>query len=256
MRSEGARVRDYWQERPCSEEDQRLSASDPGFYREQEVERYRLQPFIPAFAEFGGSRRKRVLEIGVGMGADHACFARAGAKAFGVDVTWAAIVHTRNRMRREGLAARLAIADSLGLPFAEGTFDVVYSFGVLHHTPDPASSCAEASRVVKSGGVVKLMLYNRRSLVGLQVWLAFGLLKGRPFTSLRRLIADHMESPGTQAYARGELPALLPRCRVRVRTVVTPYDCRIGRRRYLPRAFQKLIPPRLGWNHLIEAVKE
>lgn len=242
----------YWEANPCSEADQIRSVEDSEFYPAQEHARYELQPFIVPFARFDAARGKRTLEIGVGLGADHINFLRARAIAVGVDITWPAIFHTRRRARREGLTPRLVIADSLRLPFQDGTFDFVYSFGVLHHTPDPPQACAEAARVASDMGTLKLMLYNRRSLLALQSWFVFGLLKGRPFHSLRKLIAEQIESPGTQAYSRRELRSLIPsRFDLQISTVVTPYDCRIGRRRYLPRWLWKFIPSRLGWNHLI-----
>ncbi len=198
-----------------------------------------------------------MLEIGVGLGADHVRFARAGALTVGVDVTWPAILHTRRRFSLEGRTARLVIGDALCLPFRDEQFDVVYSFGVLHHTPSPPAACSEAGRVVKRGGDLKLMLYNLRSLVTGQVWVVFGLLCARPFRSWRELIANHMESPGTQAYTRAELGRLLPAIfDVHVETVVTPYDCRIGRRRYLPKWLWRLIPSSLGWNHLVTATRK
>jgi len=252
-----APVAGYWNANPCSESDQLLSIEDVRFYPEQEAARYDLQPFIPPFADFEATYGKRVLEIGVGLGADHVRFSRGGALTVGVDVTWSAILHTRRRFSGEGRTARLVVGDALRLPFRDEQFDVVYSFGVLHHTPAPPVACAEASRVVRRGGGVKLMLYNLRSLVALQVWLIFGLMRGRPFRSWRELIANHMENSGTQAYTRGELRRLLPAgLDVRVDTVVTPYDCRIGRRRYLPKWVWKLIPSFLGWNHLITATRK
>ncbi len=246
----------YWNANPCSESDQLRSIEDALFYEEQEAARYDLQPFIPPFAEFESTRGKRVLEIGVGLGADHVRFARAGALAVGVDVTWPAILHTRRRFSRESRTARLVIGDALRLPFRDEQFDLVYSFGVLHHTLDPHVACSEACRVVRRCGSLKLMLYNLQSVVGLEVWVMFGLLHGRLFGSWRELIANHIESPGTRAYTRKDLPRLLPAgFDVRVDTVVTPYDCRIGRRRYLPKWMWTLIPSSLGWNHLITATR-
>jgi SAM-dependent methyltransferase len=257
MSVSAAAIANYWDINPCSEGDQLRSIEDERFYPELEVARYDLQPFIPPFAAFETTHGKRVLEIGVGLGADHVRFARAGALAAGVDVTWPAILHTRRRFRREGRRPRLVIGDALRLPFRDERFDVEYSFGVLHHTPAPPVACSEAGRVVKRGGSLKLMLYNLRSIVTLQVWLVFGLLRGRPFRSWRDLIANHMESPGTQAYTRGELRRLLPRdFDARVDTAITPYDCRVGRRRYLPKWMWKLIPSSLGWNHLITATRK
>ncbi|MDA2915012.1 class I SAM-dependent methyltransferase, partial [Acidobacteriia bacterium AH_259_A11_L15] len=90
------------------------------------------------------------------------------------------------------------------LPFPSEHFDLVYSWGVIHHTPDPAAAADEITRVCKPEGDVLVMVYHRRSLVALQAWLVYGLLRGRPWRSVGRILAEHVESPGTRAFTRGE----------------------------------------------------
>src|SRR5438093_4517272 len=131
------RVREFWEEAPCGV---KLATADvePGsraFYDELEATRYRLEPFIPSFAEFDRWRGKDVLEVGVGAGSDFVRFVRAGARMTGVDLTEAAVDHVRRRLELEALAADLQVADAEALPFADASFDLVYSWGVLHHTP-------------------------------------------------------------------------------------------------------------------------
>ena len=100
------------------------------------------------------------------------------------------------------------------------------------------------------------MLYHRWSLAGLQCYVRYGLGKLRPFTPLSRLIAAHIESPGTKAYTIGEVKSLLGKfCTVEIKPVVTVYDVRFGRRRFAPQWMLRLIPDRLGWFLLIRAKK-
>ena len=94
-----------------------------------------------------------VLEIGPGLGTDHAQFARAGGKMVAIDLTSRHLELTRRRFELEKLATRPVRGDAEGLPFAAGAFDVVYSFGVLHHTPDTAGAVREIHRVLRPGGL-------------------------------------------------------------------------------------------------------
>ena len=99
------------------------------------------------------------------------------------------------------------------------------------------------------------MVYNRRSLVALQASVRFAALRGRFDLSILDAIANHMESPGTQAYSADEACALFPVRDLRVDTRETAYDLRLGRRRFLPRWTWSLVPPSLGWFHIIRGTK-
>ena len=191
-------VRNFWEQEACGER----------YGEDQDRVRYELEPEILAFADFASGAGKRVLEIGVGMGADFLRWARAGATATGVDLTERAVELTRQRLQSEGLDADLRIADAENLPFPDGSFDIVYSWGVLHHTPDPARALAEAQRVVAPGGELRVMLYHRWSWVALAAWVRFCLLRGHPLSTLRDAVS-HVESPGTQAFRPQEVQGLL-----------------------------------------------
>src|SRR4051812_38474303 len=130
------RVRSFWQANPCGV---KFADAEPGtrlFYERVEEHRYGKEWHIPAAADFAGARGLRVLEIGCGLGTDGAQFARAGADYTGVDLTESAVELARRRFELFELAGRFEVADAEGLEFADESFDVVYSHGVLHHTPD------------------------------------------------------------------------------------------------------------------------
>ena len=237
------RVRSYWQAEPCGTSTAEAEAGTRQFYAEVEQRRYELEPFIPAFAEFERWAGKRVLEIGVGLGTDFTRFARAGADLTGVDLTEAAIAAVRRRLELEDLEAELCVADAEQLPFPDASFDLIYSWGVLHHTPDTPAAVAEVRRLLKPGGEARVMLYSRRSWVALGVWLRYGLGRGRPWRSIADLLAEHMESPGTKAYTQRELERLFDSfSHVEFTRFVTPYDRRVSG----PLA-RVLLPNRLGW---------
>jgi len=157
------RVRAFWQANPCGT---KFADAEPGtkaFYERVEEHRYTKEWHIPAAADFEGARGLRVLEIGCGLGTDGAQFARAGADYTGVDLTNAAVELARKRFELFNLPGNFRVADAENLDFPENSFDLVYSHGVLHHTPDTGGAVSEIHRVLKPGGVAKVMLYHRDS---------------------------------------------------------------------------------------------
>jgi SAM-dependent methyltransferase len=202
-----AAVHDFWNDAACGEK-LLLPSFDIEGFQAQSAERYRLEPYIVPFADFDGSTGRDVLEIGLGLGADHERFARAGANLHGVDLTPRAVEITRRRLAMQGLASDLRVGDAEALPFPDGSFDVVYSWGVIHHSPNTAQAAREILRVLKPGGHFRVMVYHTWSLVGLMLWLRYGLARGRPLTSLSEIYATHLESPGTKAYTCREAARL------------------------------------------------
>jgi SAM-dependent methyltransferase len=219
------RVSEFWNKASCGEELLLPSVEREG-YVQQAQERYRLESFIPGFADFDDSRGLKVLEIGVGLGADHQCFAQAGAHLFGIDLTPRAIEHTTRRLAVFGLKSTLAVGDAESLTFGDNTFDVVYSWGVLHHSPDTPKAFREVLRVLKPGGVARIMIYQKWSIVGLMLWIRYGLLRLRPWTSMSEIYSKHLESPGTKAYTPAEARAklLVGFTDIHIETVLTHGD--------------------------------
>jgi ubiquinone/menaquinone biosynthesis C-methylase UbiE len=144
-------VRNFWDRASCGEE-LYLAGEDREAYQAQAETRYTLEPYIPEFAGFHTARGLHVLEIGVGLGADHQRFAEAGAALSGIDLTERALEHTHHRLAAFGLDSDLAVGDAENLQFPDESFDLVYSWGVLHHSPDTPKAIAEVWRVLKRGG--------------------------------------------------------------------------------------------------------
>jgi ubiquinone/menaquinone biosynthesis C-methylase UbiE len=211
----------------------------------------------------------RVLEIGVGLGADHQSFAEAGAEMTGVDLTPRAIEHTRRRLELFGLKSQLACGDAEKLPFADASFDVVYSWGVLHHSPNTPQAFREVHRVLKPGGTARIMIYSKYSLIGLMLWIRYGLLRLRPWTSLTEIYDKYLESPGTKAYTvAGARQLCAPFASANIETVMTHGDLLTSeagqRHRGLalsiarvvwPRWLFKIVAPKSGLFMLIECHK-
>jgi SAM-dependent methyltransferase len=200
MDTDKKKVEEFWERASCGEELYLQNQRRDG-YAQHARRRYQLEPVIEEFAEFSSTAGKKVLEIGVGLGADHLRFAQAGARLSGIDLTARAVAHTRRRLELFGLNSALSTGDAEKLGFPSDAFDLVYSWGVLHHSPDPAAAIAEVHRVLRPGGIAKIMIYHKWSLVGYMLWTRYGLLHLRPWLSLTQVYARHLESPGTRAYS-------------------------------------------------------
>jgi ubiquinone/menaquinone biosynthesis C-methylase UbiE len=214
------KVHDHWNSESCGET---YAVQPDGLdLSAQEKQRYELEPYILEFAHFEDGYGKDVLEIGVGMGADHLRWARHRPRSLtGVDLTERAIEFTSGRLASEGLFSDLRVADAEALPFDDGQFDLVYSWGVMHHSPNTLACFSEARRVLRPGGSARIMIYNKWSIVGLMLWARYALVTGHLLRSLEQIYADHLESPGTKAYTPAMATRMLKEagfstCKVRV----------------------------------------
>lgn len=205
------------------------AAGSKEFFDEVERKRLELEPFIERYARFDAAAGRDVLEIGVGAGTDFIRFVRAGARATGIDLTEKAVDLVRRRLSLENLTAQVMVADAENLPFESASFDLVYSWGVLHHTPDTVRAISEAQRVLRPGGSLCVMLYARYSWVAFGLWARYGLLRGRPWRTLSDVVGSHMESEGTKAYTRHEIAASFRGLDdLTIEHVGTPYDERVA----------------------------
>lgn len=138
--------------------------ADQVFYRWNQPIHLPDTPFGRIF-EYERYRGKSVLEIGCGMGCMAMNWARRGAKMTAIDLNPVAIEQTRQRFASFELEGNIREADAENLPFDNDHFDFVYSWGVVHHTPNIRVAIADMYRVLKPGGRVGLMLYNRHSVL-------------------------------------------------------------------------------------------
>jgi len=287
------RVRAFWQTHPCGTKFSDVAMGTPEFFERVEAHRYTKEWHIPDAADFAGARGLRVLEIGCGLGTDGAQFAKAGADYTGVDLTEAAIELARKRFEIEGLSGEFRVADAEQLDFIDDSFDLVYSHGVLHHTPDTARAVQEIHRVLKPGGRAAVMLYHRGSYnyrIGIRILRRAGarLLKseggirvinrltGEPVESLREhaglltassngyLASDEFLSQSTDG-AGNPLARVYSRCEARElfkdfrEVVLRAYFLNkrflplIGN--LLPRSVESALASRWGWHLWIYATK-
>ena len=257
MNSLKSHVREFWQRSPCGATDaNRAREGTLEFFEEVEKQRYTGDDFMFEVVGFDQWKGKKILEVGCGLGTDLLQFAKGGAEVYAVDLTEKATELARKRLDLYGLDGSVSISDSENLPFQTDSFDLVYSWGVIHHTPNTEAAAREIMRVCKPGGHVLVMLYHRRSILAFQAWLIYGLLRGQPFQSASRIIAQRVESPGTKVYTPKEGRELFRGLRsIRIRRIVTRYDLRVGRRTFLPTWFRKVVPSRLGWFMVVDGHK-
>jgi ubiquinone/menaquinone biosynthesis C-methylase UbiE len=216
-------VSDFWNADPCGT---RYLAGEDGFEKHAR-ERYRLEPHIFDFAQFQTARGLRVLEIGVGMGADYLEWLRAGAVVTGIDISATSLERARQRCMEEGFKPDLRVGDAEHPPFPDNSFDVVYSYGVMHHSPNTKKCLQEARRVLKPGGTARIMVYHHPSITGAMLWLRYGITHGK---SLRQSVFDHLESPGTKTYTESEALSLFEGfSNVQMRLVFSPGDLLLHR---------------------------
>ncbi len=261
-------VRAYWNARPCNIRHSTRPLGTREYFDEVEARKYFVEPHIPLFAEFERWKGRKVLEIGCGIGTDTMNFARAGAFVTAVDLSDESLRIARQRAEVFGLSEQIrfvqADAEKLSLSVPLETYDLVYSFGVIHHTPNPLAAVTEIKKYMGADSVFKLMVYHRYS------WKVFWILcnygKGA-FWNLDALVARHSEAqtgcPVTHTYSRQSVKALLQGFRLTQMRVDHIFAYAIPayiRHEYqkvwyfaaLPDAVFRWLEGRLGWHLCVE----
>ncbi len=201
---------------------------------------------------------KDVLEIGCGTGVHARLLAQAGARVTAVDLTPTAVELTRKRLELHRLEADVREADAQRLPFADASFDFVWSWGVVHHSEDTGRVIAEIARVLRPGGRLALMIYHRSSIT---YWIQYQLIRGVLGGKLVRMSPSEIAnrySDGVIArhYTRNELRELLSPYFEDVRTVVMgqlgeaiPLPARLRRHvePFVPAGLRQRVLRRWGW---------
>jgi ubiquinone/menaquinone biosynthesis C-methylase UbiE len=202
-------VQAYWDKRPCNIRHSTKPVGTREYFDEVEARKYFVEPHIPAFAEFERWKDKKVLEIGCGLGTDTVNFARAGATVTAIDLSSESLALAKKRAEVFGLNTRItfynANSEELSKTVPVETYDLIYSFGVLHHTPHPDEALKELRKYAAPGTELKLMMYYRWS------WKVFWILaqEGFRFDKVDALIAKHSEAqtgcPVTYVYDKKSL---------------------------------------------------
>lgn len=264
-------VKDYWNRRPCNIRHSTKAVGSWEYFNEVEARKYLVEPHIPQFAQFERWRGKRVLEIGCGIGTDTINFARHGALVTAVDLSEQSLAIARERAAVYGVEDRIQFhqgsAEELTSVVPVERYDLIYSFGVIHHTPRPERVLEHIRSYADQKTTVKIMVYHRHSWKVLWILLTYG--KGR-FWRLPELVAQHSEAqtgcPITYTYTRAEARKLLERYGFRVTETrvdhIFPYRIKdYVQYRYVKEWYFRLMPPPLfrwleqqfGWHLCLTA---
>lgn len=204
------RVKDFWNEGSCGTEHTDEEKHTKAYFEEIEEFRYRHEPFVHSFAQFTRWRGAEGLEVGVGAGTDFIQWLRAGVRMNGVDLTEEAIENVSRRLAVYDLQAEsLQVVNAEKLPFEDDRFDLVYSWGVIHHTDNMEKALSEIYRVTRPGGRIKIMIYNINSFHTWYLWLRFALLRGKLGKGRRWAACHFQESYATKVYSRREIIDML-----------------------------------------------
>lgn len=156
-------VRTFWNTNPCGSRDS-LQQNKIKYFNEIAYKRYLKEWHIPIVANFSNFKNFDVLEIGCGLGTDGLQFRRNNARYVGVDLTPTAIEMTKEHFRLFGFQGKFLVVNAEKLPFTDNTFDHIYSFGVIHHSPNTEAIVQEMHRVLRPGGSFCVMVYNKTSI--------------------------------------------------------------------------------------------
>jgi len=161
-----SQVKEYWDRRPCNLFHSRSEVGTRQYFDEVEKRKYFVEPHIPGFAEFHKWRGKRVLEVGCGLGTESINFARAGAHLTCIDLSEKSLELAKKRFEVYGLSAEFynTNAEQLSSFLPEGSkFDLIWSFGVIHHTPYPEACVEQFKKLLNPGGEIRIMVYSKIS---------------------------------------------------------------------------------------------
>lgn len=192
-------IENYWNRQPCNIKHSQAPVGSEQYFREVTEKRYRSEPHILDFAGFHNWRGRRVLEIGCGIGTDAEQFARHGARYTGIDLSSSSLEICQQRFKIYNLPGEFiqgSVAD-LDLLKSLGDFDLVYSYGVLHHFPGIHQHIDNISHVVLPDGEFRFMVYAKNS------WKYAMIQKG-----LDQFEAQ-AECPYAEAFTKDEIIAML-----------------------------------------------
>jgi 2-polyprenyl-3-methyl-5-hydroxy-6-metoxy-1,4-benzoquinol methylase len=266
-----AAVQEYWDRRPCNIRHSSKPLGTREYFDEVEARKYYVEPHIPLFADFARWSGKKVLELGCGIGTDTINFARHGALVTAVDLSPVSLDIARQRAGVYGVQDSIrfvqANIEELDQVLPVEPFDLIYSFGVIHHTPHPDRAMHCVRRYSGPHSVLKMMVYHRYSWKVLWILLIYG--RGQ-FWKIRDLIAKYSEAqtgcPVTHTYSRPEARTLVEQGGFKVTQMevehIFPYriDDYVRYRyvkewwfRVLPQPIFRALERRVGWHLCISA---
>lgn len=262
------KVQNYWNARPCNIRHSSSPIGTKEYFDEVEARKYLVEPHIPFFAEFEKWKGKKVLEIGCGIGTDTMNFARAGAHVTAADLSTESIALAKKRAEVFGLnniTFYQANAEQLSDYVPVERYDLVYSFGVIHHTPHPERVIEQIHKYMDTSSVFKIMVYHRMSWKVFWMQMKYGK---KPGESLDDLIARYSEAetgcPVTYSYTTDTIKEFLQGFKITDISIdhIFPYSIpeyknyqykKIWQFKYLPKPLFRWLEQRWGWHLCVTA---
>ncbi|MFQ5709113.1 MAG: class I SAM-dependent methyltransferase [bacterium] len=189
-------IRQYWNEHIHDLEIAKHPVGTKGFFEDLDEYRFDKLRYLPSVVHFDGYAGKKLLEVGCGVGIDLLRFAKGGAQVTGVDLAEQSIELARKNFELHDQKGEFVLGNGENLEFEDNTFDVVYAHGVIQYTANGQAMVDELHRVVKPGGEVIMMVYNRKS------WLNF-------LSVTLGVALEHEDAPVLKKYTIAEFRALL-----------------------------------------------
>jgi 2-polyprenyl-3-methyl-5-hydroxy-6-metoxy-1,4-benzoquinol methylase len=264
-------VRSFWDRRPCNIRHSPRVQGTREYFDEVEARRYFVESHIPHFAEFPRWKGKKVLEIGCGIGTEMINFARHGAQVTAVDLSQKSLDVAKQRARVYRLENQIrffrANAEELMSVVPVETYDLIYSFGVIHHSPHPERVMEQLRQYAGPKTTVKIMVYHRHSWKVL--WIMLTGAKGQ-FWRLDESVARHSEAqtgcPVTYTYSRQTVQTLLEHGGFRAQEIsvdhIFPYHIpsyvkyqyvKVPYFRWMPNALFRWMEKTFGWHLCVTA---
>jgi ubiquinone/menaquinone biosynthesis C-methylase UbiE len=256
-------VQNQWDNNPCGSQYVK-EAQQHTLEWYLEVERYRYveyAPWMPKVMEFADHAGEDLLEVGGGIGTDHAQFAKHGVRTTDVDLSSGHLALAQENFRLRGLTGRFVHHDAETIPFPDDSFDVVYSNGVIHHTPNTDRVVAEMFRVLRPGGKAIVMVYAENSIY---YWRSLVMGLGLRDRMLETYSIGEIMSRSVEMTSTGSRPLVKVYTKPRLRALFSQFE-RISIEQHqlvaaeVPRGLRWVPLPWLGrlmgWNLVIKAYK-
>jgi ubiquinone/menaquinone biosynthesis C-methylase UbiE len=264
----------YWDARPCNIRHSEKPIGGREYFDEVEKRKFFVEPHLVEFADFPSVKGKKVLEIGCGMGTTTINFARAGAKKVtAVDFSEKSLALAKQRAIVYGLNHVIdfchANAEELSKTVPQEEYDLIFSFGVIHHTPHPGKVLEELKNYLAQEGELKIMVYHRHSWKTLWILFKYGRLKFWRFSELIATFSEAQEGcPITYTYSKNEAKKLLETkgfqtvdlkvdhiFAYRIQDYVQHRYVKVWYFRWIPECLFRALEKKVGWHLCVTAKK-